>query len=219
MHNYILPKVFNLVFSILRWVLHYPRSSIDTLPAILTVWSLPHCQVILRQHELLWWSIHHFGEGFCQAEAAGGGERGRHVCNSFWCVAGQRWSDGKAQPHVLRSGVASQSYGTLQVKDLHFVRHMSHLASLCFFLQAMLRCLPPVSFCVVTSLLPRMGKHRSNLSKVRLLCPHNTVDFKTSVCNIKINMQHFKIEFIFFFLESLKALADAICAHPNIHSR
>lgn len=35
--------------------------------------------------------------------------------------------------------------------------------------------------------------------------------------NKEIN--NFKILFIFLFLDSLKALADAICAYPNIHSR
>lgn len=58
----------------------------------------------------------------------------------------------------------------------------------CFFLQVMLRCLPPVSFFVVTSLLLPMETHRLKHSKVRFLGPshsYHTVDFEISMSNIR----------------------------------
>ena len=104
-------------------------------------------------------------------------------------------------------------YGTMVIhfKGLSMRKQSYSFFTLCF--QAMQRCLLPVLFCVGTFLLLHMEKHRSNHSKVKL-STHNLLYLLKYLC-----VTAFQNFIIFLFSESLKALADAICSYPSIHSK
>lgn len=119
------------------------------------------CQGLLWQHKLLWRPVDHFSEGLGEAQAAGGGERGRDVCHRVGRVAGQHRSDGKAGPDVLGWGFFFFWFPRLTLRSncLHSVTRQ-------LLFQATPPCRRRVSSFVATSHRPRMEMHRLNPSKV-----------------------------------------------------
>ncbi len=68
------------------------------------------CPGLLWQCKLLWRAVQHCGQSLGQTEAAGGGERGRHVCVRVRRVAGQCGGSGEDTNHVLRSSDSSNTF-------------------------------------------------------------------------------------------------------------